>query len=112
MLSAEELARTHTLFGSFMGRVATSYHTVGELLSIYGERSELIAGEDPADDLRVERFKREMASGSWTSEVVVRIGVFDGVVLVIDGIHRSIAYLACLQDGVSPEQLPPLQIDR
>ena len=46
-----------------------------------------------------------MAGAQWSSDVVVRLGVFDDTVLVIDGIHRSIAYLACLEDGIVPERL-------
>jgi hypothetical protein len=41
----------------------------------------------------------------------MRIGVFDGKVLVVDGIHRGIAYLACLERGIGPERLPALQVD-
>jgi hypothetical protein len=37
--------------------------------------------------------------------------VFDGTLLVIDGIHRGIAYLACLEDGVSLGRLPALQVN-
>ncbi|HTW43086.1 MAG TPA: hypothetical protein VMD79_12295 [Solirubrobacteraceae bacterium] len=111
-LSPQELAETPTLFGSFMGRSGDGHKTVGQLLDIYRERSvELDATEDLDDDLRVDRFKRDMESERWRDEVVMRIGVFGGEVHVIDGIHRGIAYLACVQDGVSAERLPPLQVD-
>jgi len=111
-LSAEELAETPTLFASFMGEVDTSYKTLGELQAIYRERRKTIdAAEDRADDLRVDRFIDDMASDRWSSDVLVRIGVFDGTTLVIDGIHRSIAYLACIEEGISPERLPPLHIE-
>lgn len=111
-LSAAELAVTPTLFGSFMGYVDRGYKTVGQLLAIYRERSgALNAVEDSGDDLRVERFMDDMANRRWTTEVVMRIGVFDGTVLVIDGIHRGIAYLACVEQGVSPESLPALCVD-
>jgi hypothetical protein len=43
---------------------------------------------------------------------VIRIGVFDDSVLVIDGIHRSIAYLACVEDGITPDRLPALCVNR
>jgi hypothetical protein len=111
-LSAAELARTPTLFASFMGYVDRSYKTVGQLLAIYRERSNsLEAAEDHAQDLRVDRFMADMASKRWSSDVVVRIGVFDGTLLVIDGIHRGIAYLACIEAGVSPERLPALCVE-
>jgi hypothetical protein len=111
-LSAEELAATPTLFAGFMGYVDTKYKTLGELRAIYRERSKALdAAEDRADDLRVERFIDDMASDRWSSNVVMRIGVFDGTMLVIDGIHRGIAYLACIEQGISPDRLPALRLD-
>jgi hypothetical protein len=110
-LSAKELAESPTLFASFMGYVGRSYKTCGQLLAIYRERSRALpATEDHSDDLRVDRFMRDMASDRWKTDVVIRIGVFDGTLLVIDGIHRAIAYLACVEEGVSPGRLPRLQV--
>jgi hypothetical protein len=110
-LSAEELAESQTLFANFMGYMGRSYKTCGQLLAIYRDRScALPATEDHADDLRVDRFMRDMASDRWKADVVIRIGVFDGTSLVIDGIHRAIAYLACVEEGVSPGRLPKLQV--
>jgi hypothetical protein len=111
-LSAQELAGTATLFASFMGYVDRTYKTFGQLLAIYRERSKTLhAAEDRANDLRVDRFMDEMASDRWNADVVIRIGVFDGAVLVIDGIHRGIAYLACIEEGISPDRLPALHVN-
>lgn len=111
-LSAKELADTPTLFANFMGYMDRSYKTVGQLLAIYGERRKALhATDDQADDLRVDRFMRDMASNRWKADVVMRIGVFDDTVLVIDGIHRGIAYLACIDEGISPERLPALHVN-
>lgn len=111
-LSVKELAETPTLFANFMGRMDTSYKTLGQLRAIYRERSKALhAADDEADDLRVDRFIDDMASDMWKADVVMRIGVFDGIVLVIDGIHRGIAYLACIEEGISPDRLPALQVD-
>ncbi len=110
-LSAGELAQTQTLFASFMGHMDTRYKTFGQLLAIYRQRSQAISpAEDSDDDLRVERFMDDMASSRWRSDVVIRIGVFDGAVLVIDGIHRGLAYLACIEKGISPDRLPALHV--
>lgn len=111
-LSAAELAATPTLFAGFMGHIDTSYKkTVGQLLTIYRERSRALhPSEDRADDLRVERFMDDMARERWKQDVIVRIGVFDGTVHLIDGIHRSIAYLACIHEGISPDRLPALHV--
>ena len=111
-LSAAELANTPTLFASFMGYMDTNYKTFGQLRAIYRERSKALhAAEDQADDLRVDRFIDDMASNRWKANVVMRIGVFDGTLLVIDGIHRGIAYLACIEEGISPDRLPALNVD-
>src|SRR5207245_1483531 len=111
-LSAQQLAATPTLYGSFMGHADGQRKTVGQLLAIYRERCKtLTAAEDKADDLRVDRFISDMAGKGWDADVVVRIGVFDDTVLVIDGIHRSIAYLACIQEGISPGLLPALHVN-
>jgi hypothetical protein len=111
-LSAKELADTPTLFASFMGYVDRSYKTLGQLLAIYRERSKALhAAEDAANDLRVDRFMDDMASSRWTSDVVIRVGVFDDTLLVIDGIHRGIAYLACIEEGISPDRLPVLHVN-
>jgi len=111
-MSAEELARTPTLFASFMGYMDTNYKTFAQLRAIYRDRSRALREtEDRADDLRVDRFVEDMASNRWNGEVVMRIGVFDGVVLAIDGIHRGIAYLACIERGIGPDRLPALRVD-
>ncbi len=112
-ISSAELAETPTLFNSFMGYVDRRYKTFGQLVEIYRERSRAIQpAEDVANDLRIERFIDDMASNRWTSEVVLRIGEFDGTELVIDGIHRGMAYLACVDAGISPERLPALHVER
>jgi hypothetical protein len=110
--SSRELAQTPTLFASFMGYRDTRYKTLGQLRAIYRVRSkELHAAEDEADDLRVERFVEDMASSRWKADVVMRIGLFDGTLLVIDGIHRGIAYLACIEKGISRHRLPALHVE-
>jgi hypothetical protein len=112
-LSADELAQTPTLFASFMGHVDTKYKTFAQLRAIYRERSRVLPpAEDRADDLRVDRFIADMAHNRWKDAVVMRIGVFDGTLLAIDGIHRGIAYLACLEQGIGADLLPALCVER
>ena len=110
-MSAGELAETPTLYSSFMGSAEPSPKTFRQLLSIYRERSRALRPEeDLADDLRVERFIDDMADRRWRDDVIIRIGEFDGRVLVIDGIHRGLAYLACIEQGISPDRLPALHV--
>jgi hypothetical protein len=88
------------------------YKTFAQLRAIYRDRSRALdAAQDSADDLRVERFRDDMASKRWRANVVMRIGEFDGKRLVVDGIHRGIAYLACIEQGISPDRLPALCVD-
>jgi hypothetical protein len=109
-LSPADLARTPTLFASFMGHVASRHRTVGELLAIYRQRRKTLLGdEDAGDHMRVERFMADMAGNRWRDDVVVRIGVFDEAVLMIDGIHRGIAYLAC-SEAIGADRLPALHV--
>jgi len=111
-MTPDALADTPTLFARFMGEGDARQKTLRELLEIYRERSRALdAAEDGADDLRVERFIDDMANERWRDEVIMRIGVFGGRTLVIDGIHRGIAYLACVERGMSPERLPALCVD-
>ena len=111
-LSPSELAETPTLFASFMGAGGSDYQTLGQLRAIFRERAGTLAtADDRDDDLRVLRFAEDMASERWTDELVMRIGVFDDTVLLIDGIHRGIAYLTCIEDGISRDRLPPLHLD-
>jgi hypothetical protein len=111
-MTPDALAETTTLFARFMGEGDARNKTVGELLEIYRERSKVLRPiDDRADDLRVERFMDDMANRRWRSEVIMRIGIFDGMTMVVDGIHRAIAYLACIEQGIGPERLPVLCID-
>jgi hypothetical protein len=112
-MTPDALADTPTVFARFMGEGDARKKTVRELLEIYRERSKsLRAAEDRDDDLRVERFMDDMANERWRDEVIMRIGVFAGTTLVIDGIHRAIAYLACVEQGISAERLPALCVER
>ncbi|HEV3046213.1 MAG TPA: hypothetical protein VGY13_02525 [Solirubrobacteraceae bacterium] len=111
-LSAQELAATPTLFASFMGCEGRRRRTVGELLAIYRDRcTQIDAAQDPDCTLRVEDFVEDMIGERWREDLVMRIGVFDGEVRVIDGTHRGIAYLACVQEGVEADRLPALHVD-
>jgi hypothetical protein len=76
-----------------------------DLVEIY-DRCHESWHDDPSDDLRIDKFVEDMKAGSWTGSIVIR---FDGTV-VVDGIHRGIAYLKCVNDGLNPSNLPPIQV--
>jgi hypothetical protein len=111
--SVQDLADAPTLFSSFMGEDGGDYRTVGQLRAIYGARSMVLdPATDAANNLRVDRFASDMVRGRWDGDVVMRIGEFGDEVLVIDGIHRGIAYLSCIEAGIGPARLPALHVDR
>jgi hypothetical protein len=111
-LSPRQLAGAPTVFATFMGERGTSFKTVDELLAIYRTRSGALRdAEDECDDLRVGRFMHDMAGDRWEDDVVMQIGVFDDTVLLIDGIHRGMAYLACIRQGIGADRLPALHVD-
>jgi hypothetical protein len=110
-LSASELAASPTLFKSFMGEAHTSHKTVGQLLAIYRRCRHTLTAAQASDHLRVDRFAADMAARRWTRDVVLRLGVFGGDVLVIDGIHRGIAYLGCIERGIGAARLPALRVE-
>jgi hypothetical protein len=110
-LSASELAASPTLFKSFMGESDTTHKTVGQLHAIYSNCRATLTAAEAGDHLRVDRFAADMAARRWTGDVVLRLGVFDDNVLVIDGIHRGIAYLGCIERGLHAARLPALRVE-
>ncbi len=55
-----------------------------------------------ASAARTHLVTEDMAGNRWRGSVVMRIGVFDGTLLIIDGIHRGIAYLVCVEKRAQP----------
>jgi hypothetical protein len=51
-----------------------------------------------------------MREGKWHEDIVILLGIWEGRVLVRDGIHRGVAYLDCMDNGISPQDLPYLYL--
>src|SRR5262249_16242516 len=94
LLDPPDLAPPPPVLADFMGRNSARRRTMAERVEVYRQQSPMLSPADDRDDhLRVQRFIEDMAARRWRAGVVVRIGVFDGTVLIIDGIHRGVAYL-------------------
>jgi hypothetical protein len=108
-LEPADLGRLLTFITGFMCDGSTSYKTYHELLAIYHSCKDTVTPQaDKSNDLRITDFITDMKNSAWRDEIVVVLGVWEGRVLVRDGIHRGIAYLACLTDGISVQDLPAL----
>lgn len=90
----------------FMGDPGTTFKTFIELGEIFAHRRETLAREgDPSNDLRVLPYAASMIARQWESPIVFRR---DDDGRIGDGIHRGIAYLRCLREGLEPSRLPQL----
>ena len=82
--------------------------TFKELINIFNESSiKMTASEDLSNDFRIFDFVNDMGSGKWRGPVPLKV---DEGMRVIDGIHRGIAYLKCVEKGIDKESLPIIQM--
>jgi hypothetical protein len=80
-------------------------------LAIYHSCKDAWPQDHESNDLRIADFINDMKAGSWREEkIVIALGIWENQVLVRDGIHRGVAYLDCFNDGMSPQDLPPLYL--
>jgi hypothetical protein len=109
-LAPDDLGQLLTFITGFMCNRSTSYKTYCELRAIYQScKDTLRPDDDKSEDLRITGFINDMTEGNWRDpNIVIGLGIWQGRVLVRDGIHRGVAYVDCLNDGVSPQDLPPL----
>lgn len=110
-LLPDDLGGVLTFITGFMCDSSMSYKTYEELLATYHACKDWWAPHDESDDLRIVPYVADMKDGKWRDpSIVIRLGIWEGQVLVRDGIHRGVAYLDCLKEGVSPQNLPPLYL--
>jgi hypothetical protein len=110
-LSSGDVGQLVTLITGFMCDRSTSYKTYRQLLAIYHSCKATWGPHDVSNDLRIAGYVIDMKYGTWRDEkIVLVLGVWNDRVLVTDGIHRGIAYLACLDDGMEPQDLPALYL--
>ena len=101
LINGIELSSIETFITNFMLDDSRHNKTYAELLDIF-ELSYKGMEVDPSNDLRILLYSEDMENGKWTKDIIIRIK--NG--LVDDGIHRGVAYLRCINKGVSESVLP------
>lgn len=97
-----------TLIKNFMCDSSTNNKTFGDLVKIFGDCKDKFTPEtDSSNDLRILKFVDDMKNSKWTDSI--RIHSENGEVK--DGVHRGIAYLICINEGVSKKKLPEVFIN-
>ena len=110
LVTPKELAGTLTLIKEFMLERSKFKKTYSDLVAIF-DKSEPEFTKNPeldkSRDLRVLRYYSDMREGRWKGNIYVPFhnGEAEGA------IHRGIAYLKCINDGVSPSDLPRLFLE-
>jgi hypothetical protein len=110
-LTPAGLAQTTTLITGFMCDPSKSFKTYEQLLAIYHRCKEGWASHDASNDLRIANFISDLHDCQWREDdIIITLGVFQGRIVAVDGIHRGVAYLDCIRSGTSIKDLPPLYL--
>ena len=108
-LGAAGLAQMRTLITSFMCDSSTNSKTYAELVAIFKKcRPKFTPANDPSNDLRILQFQEDMQNGAWTGDILITADIHSDI--VTDGIHRGVAYLRCIENGVSETKLPAVVV--
>lgn len=108
LISSEELSNRITLIKAFMCDRSDNEKKFSELLKIFKESSQkMTPSEDESRDFRILDFIEILKQKKWIGPLFF---VDDTSGKILDGIHRGIAYLICIEDGVSAKDLPRLII--
>jgi len=102
------LSTRKTLITNFMCDTSTSNKTFAELVEIFGNcKDKFTTKTDISKDLRVLKFLEDMKSDKWEGPIFIESvnGIVQG------GVHRGIAYLICIRDGISESELPEVLIN-
>ena len=87
---------------NFMLETSENLKTFSELVAIFETSYQRIV-DDRSNDLRIVRFTEDMANGNWNRGVIIQSQ--NGI--AIDGVHRGIAYLRCVNLKKIPENNLP-----
>jgi len=110
-IGPNELRSAKTFIKDFMCSDSQKFMNYDELLSIFENCSKSIRPEhDKPNDLRSLSYIDDMKSGKWNKDIILERTTYMGQRLITDGIHRGIAYLACIDAGVDEKVLPDLYI--
>ncbi len=110
-LAPDDLGDLVTLITGFMCDRSAPNKTYKQLLETYRACKDTWGSHDTSNDLRITGYIEDMMDGTWRDvNIVIALGIWQGRVVVVDGIHRGVAYLDCLSKGTTPQNLPPLYL--
>jgi hypothetical protein len=105
-MTPDQLANSRTIMTGFMGDTDCGFKNFVQLVEIFSRESQRLQRDgDPSNDLRTLGYEQDMMDGKWTDPIVF---LRDDEGLIGDGIHRGIAFLRCIENGVEPARLPQL----
>jgi hypothetical protein len=108
IIAADDLKNMNTLIREFMIDRSTSEKTFAELLEIFNTACDrMTPTQDKSNDFRILCLADAMKKGNWIGDITISV---DATLKVLDGIHRGIAYLRCVQAGIQEAHLPKLII--
>jgi hypothetical protein len=82
--------------------------TYGDLVNIFEKSYKDPSFVDISKDLRILKYTEDMKNKKWTEPIILLYNSHEKI--AVDGIHRGIAYLRCIADGVREELLPEVYI--
>ncbi len=104
-ISSHKFENLLTLIKEFMIDRSTNNKTFKELLNIYCSCCKTF-NPDLSNDLRINKYVDDMKNNKWSYNIILTIENN----LVNDGVHRGIAYLKCIKEGVSEKDLPKIYL--
>ncbi len=106
-LTPNGLANSVSLITTFMRDDTKHLKTFEELQNIF-DNSYKNFDPDPANDLRILNYERDMESKNWNEPIILMRDV--RLNIIVDGIHRGIAYLRCVSKGINRAELPDVYV--
>jgi len=104
-INSHELENLVTLIKEFMIDRSSNNKNFKELLAIY-ESCYLNFYPDLSKDLRINTYVQDMKNKKWNQEIIPEMK--NGQ--ITDGIHRGIAYLKCIKEGIYEKELPEVYL--
>jgi len=104
-VNANEIKKMNTLIKEFMTDRSNNNKTFKQLLKIFNSCYKKFS-PDPSNDLRILKYSRDMRNNKWRNSITLVIQNDQ----VIDGVHRGIAFLKCLEDDCREKDLPKIYL--
>lgn len=105
-LTPDEILKSLTFITNFICDKSMNFKTFEELVIIFEKCYKTLSpNDDPSNDLRILEFEKKMNLGQWSKPVILIKDSHNQ--RIIDGIHRGVAYLRCVNNNNS-ERLPDI----